>query len=312
MRNKWLIIISVIIIVGGIFWGLFSFSSYQNPPIANYKECVARGYEILESFPQQCRSPKGEIFTEDIGNALEKANLIRLSSPSPNQSINTSPFVIEGEALGNWFFEGSFQVDIVSSEGNAIYGGIAEADGEWMTEEFVPFSATIGLETEFKGGANLVLHRENPSGDPELNESLIVPIWIDIPVENMDIKIYFGKYTDSSDTDPCNIVYPVTRSVVRTSIKERDAIKELLKGPNEEESANGFFTSLPSNVNLNSINIVNDEIEVDFSANLEEGVGGSCRVTAIRSQITETLKQFPFVSRVIISINGHTEDILQP
>jgi len=35
-------------------------------------------------------------------------------------------------------------------------------------------------------------------------------------------------------------------------------------------------------------------------------------VTAIRAQITETLKQFPTVENVVISIDGRTEDILQP
>jgi len=35
-------------------------------------------------------------------------------------------------------------------------------------------------------------------------------------------------------------------------------------------------------------------------------------VAAIRAQIRETLKQFPTVDEVIISIDGRTEDILQP
>ena len=49
-----------------------------------------------------------------------------------------------------------------------------------------------------------------------------------------------------------------------------------------------------------------------FNAKIEEGVGGACKVTAIRSQITETLKQFFAVTQVIISVNGKTEGILQP
>jgi spore germination protein GerM len=52
--------------------------------------------------------------------------------------------------------------------------------------------------------------------------------------------------------------------------------------------------------------------KVDFNEQLEYEVSGSCRVSAIRAQITETLKQFPTVKEVIISIDGRTEDILQP
>ncbi len=55
-----------------------------------------------------------------------------------------------------------------------------------------------------------------------------------------------------------------------------------------------------------------EEVSVDFDETLEKAVGGSCRVAAIRSQITKTLLQFPSFKKVIISINGRTEDILQP
>ena len=51
---------------------------------------------------------------------------------------------------------------------------------------------------------------------------------------------------------------------------------------------------------------------VDFDEQLEFQVGGSCRVSAIRAQIIQTIKQFSTVKDVIISINGRTEDILQP
>ncbi len=51
---------------------------------------------------------------------------------------------------------------------------------------------------------------------------------------------------------------------------------------------------------------------VDFDKTLDQNVAGSCRVIAIRAEITQTLKQFPNVNDVIISIDGRTEDILQP
>ena len=51
---------------------------------------------------------------------------------------------------------------------------------------------------------------------------------------------------------------------------------------------------------------------VDFDAQLEEGMGGSCRVSAVRAQITETLLQFSEARNVVISVDGRIEDILQP
>jgi hypothetical protein len=63
------------------------------------------------------------------------------SSPLP-MSSNTSPITISGTARGNWFFEGSFPISIVNWDGLIIGEGIAQAQGEWMTENFVPFTAT--------------------------------------------------------------------------------------------------------------------------------------------------------------------------
>jgi len=58
--------------------------------------------------------------------------------------------------------------------------------------------------------------------------------------------------------------------------------------------------------------IVDGVAQVDFDAQMEYQVGGSCRVGMIVRQIQETLKQFPSVKEVKISINGRSEDILQP
>ncbi len=312
IKNKWPIIITAIIVVAGGVFGLFSVLNRQNPSITNYSECSARGYEIAESFPRQCRTPEGKIFTEDIGNIVEKTDLIIVENLIPGEIISVSPLIVKGKARGSWFFEGSFPIEIIDLNGKKHSPAVAEAEGDWMTEEFVPFTASLYLENIPQGDATLVLRKDNPSGLPEFDDSLFFPVKINLSAEYENIIVYFGKETATSDTDPCDLVYPVTRSVIKTPGIARAAILELLKGPAKEESDRGFFTSLPDGVRLNRIAIIDEEATIDFSDKLEEGVGGSCRVVAIRSQITETLKQFDSVSKVTISINGRIEDILQP
>ena len=111
--------------------------------------------------------------------------------------------------------------------------------------------------------------------------------------------------------DICTAVFPVTRNVPGTLAVGSAALGELLKGPNTTEQAAGYGTSLPSGVRLVSLRISRGVATADFSDELNR-VGGSCRVTAIRKQITETLRQFPTVSSTIISVSGRTEDVLQP
>jgi len=53
----------------------------------------------MESYPRQCKTPDGKTFTEDIGNEVEKLDLIKINNPRPNQIIE-SPLFIKGEARG--------------------------------------------------------------------------------------------------------------------------------------------------------------------------------------------------------------------
>jgi len=125
------------------------------------------------------------------------------------------------------------------------------------------------------------------------------------------LKIFFNN----SGLDPeasCNKVFPVERTVLKTQTPARKALELLFEGPSVSEKDQEFFTSIPKDVKINSLTIENGIAKADFDETLEFQVGGSCRVSAIRSQITQTLKQFSSVKDVIISIEGRTEDILQP
>ena len=129
--------------------------------------------------------------------------------------------------------------------------------------------------------------------------------------EKMKVKVFFSN----NELDPeisCKQVFPVEREVDKTQAVARAALTELLAGIKLEESEAGFFTSLNQNIKIQSLSIENGIAKVDFDKQLEKGVGGSCRVSAIRAQIVATLKQFASVQDVVISIDGRTEDILQP
>jgi spore germination protein GerM len=107
-------------------------------------------------------------------------------------------------------------------------------------------------------------------------------------------------------------VFAVERLIPRTPAVARYALEELLKGPTPKETAQGYSTNINSGVHIQTLVIEDRIAKIDFNEQLQADVAGSCRVSAIRAQITQTLKQFPTVDDVIISINGRTEDILQP
>ena len=125
------------------------------------------------------------------------------------------------------------------------------------------------------------------------------------------IKIFFGNIKEDPEVLNCEKVYSVERQVFKKKAMVQ-ALEELLKGPTLEEQEKEYLTNINPGVNINSLIVEDDIVKVDFDEQLGFQVGGSCRVLAIRSQITETLVQFSEINDVIISINGRIEDILQP
>ncbi len=108
----------------------------------------------------------------------EKANLIQLETPQSDEVVK-SPLIIRGRARGAWFFEGSFPVTLTDWDGKIIAQGIAQAQGEWMTTNFVPFEATLPFTLEkdvYSNRGALILRKDNPSGLPEHDDALEISI----------------------------------------------------------------------------------------------------------------------------------------
>ncbi|MBI5038008.1 MAG: hypothetical protein HZC01_04900 [Candidatus Kerfeldbacteria bacterium] len=148
------------------------------PEITTYDECVDAGYAIMESYPPRCAVPGGQTFTQDIGNELEKADEIVVDSPRPQTKI-TSPLKITGRARGSWFFESEFPVTLMDSDGAVIVSGTASAEGDAMTTEFVDFTLTLTFDKPEGNAGTLILSKNNPSGLPELNDELSIPLIFD-------------------------------------------------------------------------------------------------------------------------------------
>src|SRR4030042_1357824 len=182
MRTKLFIIVFIVVAVGvSLVYILIAMPAFifgPGSPINNFDDCAAQGFPIMESYPRQCKVADGETFTEDIGNECEKTDLIKISNPRPNQTIG-NPILINGEARGFWFFEASFPVKIFD-ENDFLLGIVpAQALGEWMTEDFVPFSATLSFSAPSTQKGKLVLEKDNPSGLPEHSDQLIVPVYFE-------------------------------------------------------------------------------------------------------------------------------------
>lgn len=110
-----------------------------------------------------------------IGLPVNPATQIHVTSLQPNDVV-TSPLTITGEARGTWFFEASFPVVLQDANGKVIAAKAATALGDWMTEDFVPFTVTLTFDKPATETGTLILEKDNPSDNPQFANQLTLPV----------------------------------------------------------------------------------------------------------------------------------------
>ncbi len=82
MYTKWLIvcvgILSILLVVLVVYRPTLVSAPIQK--ITSFEECKNAGYPVMESYPEQCRAPSGEVFVRSIENQNEKPVLASTSS----------------------------------------------------------------------------------------------------------------------------------------------------------------------------------------------------------------------------------------
>lgn len=232
----------------------------------------------------------------------ESGASIVLESPVEDAKILGS-FEVSGRARAD---KGKVSVTLSGTNGGPLYGRLVSVVAD-AGDEYGRFSTKVSaldyvgevlLEVGFSSG-----------GDDEERVSRNLEL---VSKDTVEVEIFFTNF----DLDPwqsCQNVFAVKRHISSETNIYRAAIEALIEGPTDDESADGYESSLPERVRLKSVAADSEGVvTADFDDYLGRGVAGSCRVGAIRAQIESTLKQFPEVREVVISIDGETEEILQP
>lgn len=152
----WGIVLLILIIAGVAIWAFVG-----EPVLAP---------TVATSTPQENGGQTGPLPID-----LLKARVV-VDAPKSGANVPKT-FTVTGKAPGPWYFEASFPIEVRSATGTVIATGIATALSDWMTVEDVPFKADFTI-SGYTGAATLVLVRDNPSGLPENDASVSMPIMI--------------------------------------------------------------------------------------------------------------------------------------
>lgn len=140
--------IRILVVIGifclaGVFYIFFYRDRTKN--IANFDECVAGGYAVIESLPRRCLDPDAIVHTEDVGTMVEMQHLIRIKVPERN-TIMVDPLIVDGEVHESWFRQGSIEALLVDEKDIVLGRSTLEAQQKIRGTEFVRFSGKFNWE----------------------------------------------------------------------------------------------------------------------------------------------------------------------
>ncbi|MDB5237894.1 MAG: hypothetical protein JWM46_164 [Candidatus Kaiserbacteria bacterium] len=139
---------------------------------------VVLGY-FLVATPAPSSGTQATTTTEGTGTNTGNTGGISdvtVTAPKSGATVPKS-FTVTGQAPGSWFFEATFPLEVRDPSGAVVGTGHATALSDWMTTDQVPFTADITV-SGYSGPATLVLKKDNPSGLPQNDGSMTVPITI--------------------------------------------------------------------------------------------------------------------------------------
>ncbi len=243
-------------------------------------------------------------------NGLLDDSPVVLDSPLAESIIN-SPVAISGRARGRWFFEASFPVKIVDANNQVLGLAPAQAQGDWMTDDFVPFRATIDFSQPTTSTGFIILLKDNPSGLSEHDAEVRLPVRFDFDsisattTAQRMVKLYY--YNSSRDQDEQGNIQcsrqglvAVERKIPISKSPIKDTLELFLSSPlTEADREAGLTSELPlAGVSLIDLALRDGDLIVKLTDPNNKTSGGSCRVSILRQQLEAVVRQFPEVKTV--------------
>ena len=178
------------------------------------------------------------------------------------------------------------------------HGGYGDRTNQMVTQVITPHKMVVVVE-------NKVVVDAITDGVFSETQNKIINLE-DIPDEkSISLLLFFGRMGEEDG------LFPIPRMISKENLATA-LFESLIAGPTKSETEIGFYSMINPETKLKFVRTEGRTIYVDFSNELQEGIAGSASVLFIRSQIEMTGRQVPGITEVVISIEGETEEILQP
>ncbi len=114
--------------------------------ITSFEECKSAGYPIMESYPEQCRTPDGKLFVRDIKKEDEKPTPVPKPTPTPTyKNFDTE---VTMRITGRATYSDGFSVDVEEINDSRCKPGVQCVWAGEITTLLRASGGTLGTTTK--------------------------------------------------------------------------------------------------------------------------------------------------------------------
>lgn len=248
--------------------------------------------------------------TRDLASLLVTARTVRVTNepgivlvtPEPSATV-TSPLILEGfadvpEDFVAWRIKDATGVERMRSTVSVT--SEQEGFGRFHADLFLPALTAQDFTLD-------IFAFDTTKREELFLQTISLKL---LTTQTSDLNIFFQN-DRLNNTQACDIVFPVLRTVAQTSAVGRAALIELLRGPTEEEETEGYRIGLPESFEISSLIISGGVATVDLSSVIVQTLS-LCVQKHVYSQITNTLDRVPNVEEVRIILDSDPNQEFKP
>jgi len=164
MKKKNVIILSLLIILLILF---IFFRINEDNWICENGQWIKHGNPTANMPTTAC-----EIKTTGNNTNTEYDGSLILNNFNENDLLQTG-FVIEGKIKDNFFFEGTFPIEVQDMSGNTLGISFATSKTDWMTSDYIEFKTEpINFDKKSNTEGYILFKKDNPSGLSEKDRTI--------------------------------------------------------------------------------------------------------------------------------------------
>lgn len=179
MVKNLLIALGVLVLIVGVALYFFfpsPFKAKDTKEIRSFEDCMEAGFLVVETQPRECHTKNKQVYVEIYNGVLLK-EVIEVVEPLPNSEV-TSPFKLDGKAVGGWYYADQITAKLVDENDNVLSTKQVKALESTETDGMVPFTAAITYDATSSGtiNAKLIIEKNNTTFENGEKGPLIIPL----------------------------------------------------------------------------------------------------------------------------------------